>query len=430
MMHLNVPDFDIVTSTVSMPNYIVGGIRRTLEQPQYSSSSSSGYSPCANYKALQQQIIFGGQDDQNGDTHYDSDEAESRLSVLKPEELVDEDNFTEMLLQLSDAPKERNQVYGENGLDTHDVKSQAESVGSLNLGGLDSDSVDSTPLLHSKESCCLTQSATDRCSRTRTTKCSLSSEESNSISSCLALAFDNGMNDLELEDPLAAISELIHDGDVQPLDHSIPRNVEIFADSPNNGRVDLQKDIGIIDRHYDVLACDRESVCSRCEEPRYGLNGELSEWSSGLTPRHDTDGKLPMVSEDLMNNTEPSTIPVTGMTSDVPSQELKPEFSTEDNAGDKSVPKSEDIASSSISPDKAEGVAPKSGKGVLKSVAGGITFFGVVLFIVHLRRGKERSFTSLIPWLSEKSVPSEDSRAKNKDKGKAAAVYPGEWLKI
>ncbi|GJN23600.1 hypothetical protein PR202_gb11264 [Eleusine coracana subsp. coracana] len=227
-----VPDFDIVTSTVSMPNYIVGGIRRTLEQPQYSSSSSSGYSPCANYKALQQQasswkaltIIFGGQDDQNGDTHYDSDEAESRLSVLKPEELVDEDNFTEMLLQLSDAPKERNQVYGENGLDTHDVKSQAESVGSLNLGGLDSDSVDSTPLLHSKESCCLTQSATDRCSRTRTTKCSLSSEESNSISSCLALAFDNGMNDLELEDPLAAISELIHDGDVQ-----LRFYLEIFA---------------------------------------------------------------------------------------------------------------------------------------------------------------------------------------------------------
>lgn len=49
------PDFDIVTYTISMPNYVVGGIRRSLEQPQYSSSSSSGYSPRAGSKALQQQ---------------------------------------------------------------------------------------------------------------------------------------------------------------------------------------------------------------------------------------------------------------------------------------------------------------------------------------------------------------------------------------
>lgn len=49
------PDFDIVTYTISMPNYVVGGIRRSLEQPQYSSSSSSGYSPGAGPKALQQQ---------------------------------------------------------------------------------------------------------------------------------------------------------------------------------------------------------------------------------------------------------------------------------------------------------------------------------------------------------------------------------------
>nr|CAB3499004.1 unnamed protein product [Digitaria exilis] len=55
VMCLNVPDFDIVTYTISMPNYIVGGILRSLEQPQYSSSGSSGYSPRDGSKALQQQ---------------------------------------------------------------------------------------------------------------------------------------------------------------------------------------------------------------------------------------------------------------------------------------------------------------------------------------------------------------------------------------
>lgn len=50
------PDFDIVTHTIAMPNYIVGGIRRSLEQPQCSSSGSSGYSPSANSKALNQQV--------------------------------------------------------------------------------------------------------------------------------------------------------------------------------------------------------------------------------------------------------------------------------------------------------------------------------------------------------------------------------------
>jgi mitogen-activated protein kinase kinase kinase 1 len=43
-----VPDFDIVTRTIAMPNYIVGGIRKSLEQPQRSSSWSSGHSPRAN----------------------------------------------------------------------------------------------------------------------------------------------------------------------------------------------------------------------------------------------------------------------------------------------------------------------------------------------------------------------------------------------
>jgi hypothetical protein len=323
------------------------------------------------------QIIFGGQDDQNRDTNYDSDEAESKLSVPQPEDSVDGNNFADMLLQLSDAPKEGNQGCGESGLDTHEEKSLAESVGSLNLGRIDSDSADSTPLLHSKESCCSSQSASDLCSRTRSTKCSLSSEESDSISS--RLAFDGGENDLELEAP--PVSEMINDGHVKPIDHSVPRNVEIFADGPNNGIADPQKDTGILDPHCDALTPGRESACSSSEEPRFGLNGESS--SSGCEePRHDS-GKLPMVSEGPANSTEPrmnNTVPVTGTANDSTSREPN-----EDDAGDESVHESEDIAKSSTSPHKAEDDAPKSGKGVLKSVAGRITLFGAVLFIVHLR---------------------------------------------
>ncbi|XP_062212157.1 protein OPAQUE10-like [Phragmites australis] len=429
MMRLNVPDFDIVTYTISMPNYIVGGIRRSLEQPQYSSSGSSGYSPRANSKALQQKRIFGRQNDQHGDMHYDSDEAESRLSVLEHEDSVDEDNFADMLSQLSDVTKEGSGGYGESGHDMHEKKSLAESVGSLSFSIMDSESVDSTPLGHNKESCCSTHSATDQCSRTRTSKCSLSSEESDSINSHLAV--DSVNNDLELDSPPVADSERIYDGHVLSLDHSIQGDGERFAGSPKKGSVDLQKDTGSIDRHCDALACDRESVCSSCEVPIYGLNGELSDLSSGLTPRHTAGGKLPIVSEDSTNNIEQSmdkAIPVTGMTNGSLSRELNPEFSTEDDAGDKLV-KSDDIAKNSIAPKKAEGDAPKSGKGLLKSVTGGITLIAAVFLIFHLRRSKERSFTTVIPSFSEKPIQS-NSRAENIEKGKAAAVYPGEWLKV
>uniref|UniRef100_A0A0A9GYT3 Uncharacterized protein n=1 Tax=Arundo donax TaxID=35708 RepID=A0A0A9GYT3_ARUDO len=170
-----------------------------------------------------------------------------------------------MLSQLSDATKEENGGYGESGI--HEKGCVAESVRSLNFSTMDSESVDSTHLIHNKKTCCSTHSATDQCSRTRTTKCSLSSEESDSITS--HLAFDSGKNDLELNAPHVADSERIYDGYVKSLYLSIQGNGESFVDHPEKGHVDLQKDTGMIDRHCDALACDRESVCSSCEEPRY-----------------------------------------------------------------------------------------------------------------------------------------------------------------
>ncbi|KAF8681923.1 hypothetical protein HU200_045374 [Digitaria exilis] len=319
VMCLNVPDFDIVTYTISMPNYIVGGILRSLEQPQYSSSGSSGYSPRDGSKALQQQMVFGGQNDEHGDAHYDSDEAESRLSVLEPEDSIDEDNFAAVLSQLGDAPKEENEGYGESEQDMQGEKSLAESVGSLNFGVMDLESVDSTPQNHDKESCS-THSATDQCSGTRMSKCSLSSEESDSISSHLVL--ENGKNDLELNSHHFADSERIYDGHVKSLDHSTQGNGETLAGHPK------KESAGTISRHCDTLACDMESVCSSCEELRYGLNGEPSDLSSesysGLTPTHTMGGKLPMVSEDPANNIEPS---MTEMANDSPSEDLNPESS-------------------------------------------------------------------------------------------------------
>ncbi|XP_066308042.1 protein OPAQUE10-like isoform X3 [Miscanthus floridulus] len=427
---LKVPDFDIVTYTISMPNYVVGGICRSLEQPQYSSSSSSGYSPRAGSKALQQQIIFGGQNDQHEDTHYDSDEAESKLSLLEPEDSVDEDNFAAVLSQFSDAPNEESEGYGESGHDKHEEKSLAESVGSLDIGIIDSEFMDSSPLIHNKQSCS-THSATDQCSRTRVAKCSLSSEESDSTSS--HLAFDSGKNYLELNNHSDTDSERIYDGHAKSLDHYIQGNGDTLADHPKKEEADLQKETGTIVQHCDALACDRESVCSSCEEPRYGLNGEPSDLSSeaysGLTPTHNTGGKLPMVSEHPVNNIEPN---MTRVTSDSTYRELNPEVSTRNEMdGSESTDKpveSEDIAQDSITR-RPEDDVPKSGKGVLKSVAGGITLVGAMFFMTHLRRSKERSFATVIPSLSEKSVRN-NSRAKNMDKENVPDVYPGGWLKV
>ncbi|CAL4943933.1 unnamed protein product [Urochloa decumbens] len=415
MMRLNVPDFDIVTYTISMPNYVVGGIRRSLEQPQYSSSGSSGYSPRDSSKALQQQIIFGEQNDEHGDTNYDSDEAESRMSVLEPEDSVDEDNLDSVLSKLSDAPKEESEGYGESGHDMHEEKSLAESMGSLNIGVMDLESVDSTPQNHDKESYS-THSATDNCSRTRTSKCSLSSEDSDSISSHLVL--ESGTNDSELNAHPIADSER-YDVHVKSLDHSIQGNAGTSANHSKIESADIQKETCTINRHCDALACDRESVCSSCEESRYGLNGEPTDLSSesysGLIPTHTAGGKLPVVSEDPVNNVEPS---MTVVTDDSTSEELNPEFSDRNQMeGSPSVNK------------QPEDDAPKSGKGMLKSVAGGITLVGAVFFMVHLRRNKERSFTRVMPSISEKSNQ-RHSRHKNMDNEKVSDVYPGARLKV
>jgi mitogen-activated protein kinase kinase kinase 1 len=323
-----------------MPNYIVGGICRSLEQPQYNSSGSSGHSPSESSKALQHQasfwkgfilflrhlhsiysrniyfsqIIFDGENNEHGDTNYDSDEAESR-----PEDLVDEDNFAAVLSQLSNAPKEESEGYGESGHGMHEEKSLAESVGSLNFGVVDLESVDSTPQNHDKESYS-THCATDQCSRTKTAKCSLSSEVSDSISS--HLAFESSKNDPELNAHPVEDSERIYDGHAKYLDHSIQGNGGTLADHPKKESADIQKDTGTMNLHCDALACDRESVCSSCEELRYGLNGEppdsSSESHSGLNPTHTTDGNLPMVS-DPVNNIKPS---MTGMENNGPSEEL------------------------------------------------------------------------------------------------------------
>ena len=252
------------------------------------------------------QIIFGGKNDEHGETNYDSDEAESRLSLLEPEDSVDEDNFATML----SPPKEESKGYGESGHDMLEEKSLAESVGSLNFGVMDSESADSTPPNHDKESYSI-HSATEQCSRTRTANCALSSEEADSISS--HLTFESGKNDLELNAHPVADSERIYDVQAKSLDHSIQGNGETLVDHPKKESADLQKDTGTIDLHCDALACDRESVSSSCEELRHGLNGEPSDLS-----------KLPMVSEDAVNNIEPS---LTGMTNDSMCEELNPELS-------------------------------------------------------------------------------------------------------
>ena len=126
-----------------------------------------------------------------------------------------------MLSQFSDAPNEESEGYGQSGHDKHEEKSLAESVGSLNIGIIDSEFMDSSPLIHNKESCS-THSATDQCSRTRMAKCSSSSEESDSTSS--HLAFDSGKNYLKLNNHSDTDLERIYDGHAKSLDHYIQGN--------------------------------------------------------------------------------------------------------------------------------------------------------------------------------------------------------------
>uniref|UniRef100_A0A0E0D5B9 non-specific serine/threonine protein kinase n=1 Tax=Oryza meridionalis TaxID=40149 RepID=A0A0E0D5B9_9ORYZ len=369
-MRLTVPDFDIVTHTIAMPNYIVGGIRRSLEQPQCSSSGSSGYSPSANSKALNQQRVFGAENDQQCETHYDSDEAESKLSALEPEDSVSEDNIS-TLLKSGNMPKEEKEGYGDSEHGMHEEKSLSESVGSIDFGNMESDSVGSTPLFHKNESYCCIESSTDQCSRTRTIRCSLSSEESDSISSNLVVD--------------SSKAKRTHGEHVEPLNGNGKR----FANDPEKESDALQK--VTFDQQCDLLACDGESVCSNCDSIPY----------SSLTPIDSACGKLPAVSEDDSACRGLELEFRCGNETDVSQKE------------DKQV-ESEYKAENDSSAQMNENDVPKSGKGMLKSVAGGITLVGAVFFIAHLRRSKDRSFAGAIAPFSEKSVQG-DSRAKNVD---------------
>ncbi|KAG8097895.1 hypothetical protein GUJ93_ZPchr0013g36429 [Zizania palustris] len=375
MMHLNVPDFDVVTRTIAMPNYIVGGIRRSLEQPQCSSSGSSGYSPCASSKALHQQRSFGEQNDQQCDTHYDSDEAESKLSALEPDDSVDEDNPS-ALMKLGNVPKEQREDYGDSGYEMPEEKSLTESVGSLDLSSMDSDFVGSTPI-HNNKSHCRIQSPTDQCSRTRTIRCSLSSEESDYRS--IHLVVDSSKDNLGT--PVTAAKRIYGE-----YADSLQGNGKIFADHPEKESDALQK--VTFDQQCDILVCDRESICSNCHEPRFGINGGPSIFS----PEPYSGLKLPAVSEDhsACRGLEPEFSCRSKM--DVPQSEYK-------------QVEPEDRAENDSSARRNENDVPKSGKGLLKSVAGGITLVAAAFFIAHLRRSKDRSFTALIPSLSEKSPP-------------------------
>ncbi|XP_020272754.1 uncharacterized protein LOC109847935, partial [Asparagus officinalis] len=76
--NLNVPDFDKVTYTIAMPTEMVGGIRRTLEKSQYSSSSSGGYTS----SSTEPMTSLGGQNTLHYDSYSESDEAESAYTEV------------------------------------------------------------------------------------------------------------------------------------------------------------------------------------------------------------------------------------------------------------------------------------------------------------------------------------------------------------
>lgn len=251
--------------------------------------------------------------------------------MLEPQDSLDDDKLSE-LLQLGNAPKEEREGYGDSGHEMPEEKSLAESAGSLDAGAMDANSTNSTPF-HEK-----LLSPTDQCSTTRTNKCSLSSEESDSINSYLA--FDSSKNDLG--GPPVKVSERVHDGHGEPSHDSVQGNGKIFTDHP-----------------------EKDDSASR------ELKHEFSTKDHMVFPDMPSilDATLIVISFCLDYHSRTITFILPSLTQDAcKSDELD---TTENNSN-------------------AQGTgndAPKSGNGVLKSVAGGITLIGAVFFVAHLRYG-------------------------------------------
>ncbi|WOL02807.1 hypothetical protein Cni_G11526 [Canna indica] len=145
--NLSVPDFDIVTYTIAMPTDMVGGLRRSLEQSGWSSSSSGSCS--MDFRRLCRQKDYNGHHDHSHDYFSESDEAESSFNELELEspprdvsfhanifnldiesssqESLNNDNVSKLhaRLELED------QVHSENG---HQSKQHGESISLDSIG--------------------------------------------------------------------------------------------------------------------------------------------------------------------------------------------------------------------------------------------------------------------------------------------------------
>ncbi|KAI9396500.1 hypothetical protein POPTR_004G140000v4 [Populus trichocarpa] len=69
--HLNVPDFDIVTYTVTMPTDMVGNIRRNLELSHHSFSSSASKTPHHEPRQRSRQKHSNATSEGNGDSYFE-----------------------------------------------------------------------------------------------------------------------------------------------------------------------------------------------------------------------------------------------------------------------------------------------------------------------------------------------------------------------
>jgi hypothetical protein len=139
-------------------------------------------------------------------------------------------------------------------------------VGPPNIAIFYSEFMDSGPLIHNKESCS-TCSATDRCSRTRTAKCPLSSKESVSTNS--HFVFDSGKNHLELNNHSVTDSERIYDGLAKSLDRYIRGNGETLANHPKKReKTDIQKTLAVW--HHSSIVVVRQQAEQRWVAPPRG----------------------------------------------------------------------------------------------------------------------------------------------------------------
>ncbi|XP_078155366.1 uncharacterized protein LOC144551317 isoform X2 [Carex rostrata] len=421
--NLDVPDFDVVTYTIAMPNYVVGGICRSFLEQSRSSSSRSTISSRGSYR----QRSFSGNSEQSQEPQYDSDEAESCLTEVECDtpissaELDQSPSFDldgEELLEESVDDKRFS-------LSWEEQCSENCLENSINSPGFSASYMDksNSSMPSQNESSELSPEVVSGVNHVPLSRDSwLSFGQDNDLTPESKLSASENFQENTMEDSCTRIS----DGE-----SSCACTVAAELDD----EFELEKNE---DNFTQELSSNLDESFSDCtEESRLLREGGVPELNSEFFSSHfeeQIDGSKFMLSQSL-TTTEliyESTLDSIGHV-DPSSEEIS--TSREIEAGDefeceKVIKHSEDSAMAPVEGCEKERKQEvrHTGHKVITSVAGGITLVGVLLIFLQLRRSHERNHVVMLP--SKINKAKEEAAKRNVEIQKPNTVYPGEWLKI